>query len=225
MNEARLGRASDGEVYFALDQFQGKGQRAKTWSSKPGENIILSVVKDCSGFQLKDQFQLSIAIALACFDFYAAYAGDETRIKWPNDIFWRDRKAGGILIENLVKSDRWDKAIIGMGINVNQTSFEGVEKKAVSLKQITGKSFDPVFLARELCRCLERQLAQLLELPFEQLLLSFNQHLYKKNEIVQFDREGYRFEARVEGVNEKGQLLISHQQQETLNHGEVSWIL
>jgi hypothetical protein len=57
MNEARMGQTSDGTAYFALDQYQGKGQRAKTWSSTPGENIILSVVKDCSGLQLNNQLQ------------------------------------------------------------------------------------------------------------------------------------------------------------------------
>ena len=72
MNEARLGQTSDGAAYFALDQYQGKGQRDKTWNSKPGENIILSVVKDCSGLHLNNQFQLSVAVALACFDFFSA---------------------------------------------------------------------------------------------------------------------------------------------------------
>jgi len=101
MNEARLGQTSDGAAYFALDQYQGKGQRDKTWNSKPGENIILSVVKDCSGFHLNNQFQLSVAVALACFDFFSAYAGDETRIKWPNDIYWlfyARRRSGGVVL-------------------------------------------------------------------------------------------------------------------------------
>jgi BirA family biotin operon repressor/biotin-[acetyl-CoA-carboxylase] ligase len=183
MNEARMGQTSDGTAYFALDQYQGKGQRAKTWSSKPGENIILSVVKDCSGLQLNNQFQLSVAVALACFDFFSAYAGDETRIKWPNDLYWRDRKAGGILIENMVKSDRWDKAIIGMGININQTAFNTLEGKPVSLKQITGKAFDPIILAKELCQHLEKRFSMLANKPFDQLLSAYNAQLFKKDEI------------------------------------------
>ncbi len=225
MNEARLGQTSDGAAYFALDQYQGKGQRDKTWNSKPGENIILSVVKDCSGFHLNNQFQLSVAVALACFDFFSAYAGDETRIKWPNDIYWRDRKAGGILIENMVKSDRWGKAIIGMGININQTTFDTIEGKPVSLKQITGKSFDPISLAKELCQHLEHRFLVLENKPFDQLLSAYNDQLYKKDELVPFKRNNIHFKAKVNGVDKDGHLLIMHGVEERIRFGELTWLL
>ena len=225
MNEARLGQTSDGAAYFALDQYQGKGQRDKTWNSKPGENIILSVVKDCSGFHLNNQFQLSVAVALACFDFFSAYAGDETRIKWPNDIYWRDRKAGGILIENMVKSDRWGKAIIGMGININQTTFDTIEGKPVSLKQITGKSFDPISLAKELCQHLEHRFLVLENKPFDQLLSAYNDQLYKKDELVPFKRNNIQFQAKVNGVDKDGHLLIMHGVEDRIRFGEITWLL
>ncbi|MEY4867967.1 MAG: hypothetical protein RIT36_866 [Bacteroidota bacterium] len=225
MNEARLGQTSDGAAYFALDQYQGKGQRDKTWNSKPGENIILSVIKDCSGFHLNNQFQLSVAVALACFDFFSAYAGDETRIKWPNDIYWRDRKAGGILIENMVKSDRWGKAIIGMGININQTTFDTIEGKPVSLKQITGKSFDPISLAKELCQHLEHRFLVLENKPFDQLLSAYNDQLYKKDELVPFKRNNIQFQAKVNGVDKDGHLLIMHGVEERIRFGEITWLL
>ena len=225
MNEARLGQTSDGAAYFALDQYQGKGQRDKTWNSKPGENIILSVVKDCSGLHLNNQFQLSVAVALACFDFFSAYAGDETRIKWPNDIYWRDRKAGGILIENMVKSDRWSKAIIGMGININQAAFDTIEGKPVSLKQITGKSFDPISLAKELCQHLENRFLVLENKPFDQLLSAYNDQLYKKDELVPFKRNNILFQAKVNGVDKDGQLLIMHGVEERIRFGELTWLL
>jgi BirA family biotin operon repressor/biotin-[acetyl-CoA-carboxylase] ligase len=224
MNEARLGQTSDGMAYFALDQYQGKGQRAKRWCSKPGENIILTVVKDCSGFELNNQFQLSVAVALACFDFFSAYAGDETRIKWPNDIYWRDRKAGGILIENMVKSGRWDKAIIGMGININQTAFDSGVGKPVSLKQITGKTFDPINLAKELCQHLEHRFRLLENQPFEELLSSYNEQLYKKGELVPFKRNNILFQAKVTGVSKDGHLLILHGVEERIPFGEITWL-
>jgi BirA family biotin operon repressor/biotin-[acetyl-CoA-carboxylase] ligase len=224
MNEARLGLTSDGMAYFALDQYQGKGQRTKTWSSKPGENIILTVVKDCSALALNNQFQLSVAVALACFDFFSAYAGDETRIKWPNDIYWRDRKAGGILIENMVKSGRWDKAIIGMGININQTAFDKMEGKPVSLKQITGKTHDPISLAKELCQHLENRLSMLKNEPLDELLSAYNEQLFKKGELVQFKRNNVLFQATVRGVAPDGQLMIMHGVEERIPFGEIIWL-
>jgi len=224
MNEARMGQTSDGTAFFALDQYQGKGQRAKTWNSKPGENIILSVVKDCSGLHLNNQFQLSVAVALACFDFFSAYAGDETRIKWPNDLYWRDRKAGGILIENMVKADRWDKAIIGMGININQTAFDTMEGKPVSLKQITGKAFDPIILAKELCQHLENRFYMLANKPFDQLLSAYNEQLFKKDEVVPFKRNNIQFQAKVNRVDKDGHLLIMHGVEERIPFGEITWL-
>jgi len=224
MNEARMGQASDGIAFFALDQYQGKGQRAKSWSSNPGENIILSVVKDCSGLQLNNQFQLSVAVALACFDFFSAYAGDETRIKWPNDLYWRDRKAGGILIENMVKAGQWEKAIIGMGININQTSFGEMEGRPVSLKQITGKSFDPISLAKELCLHLDKRISMLENKPFDQLLSAYNEQLFKKNEVALFKRDNIQFQAKVNGVDKDGQLLIMHGMEEQIPFGEITWL-
>ena len=102
------------------------------------------------------------------------YAGDETKIKWPNDLYWQDRKAGGILIESIVRSREsgvgsWEWAIIGIGININQTTFPDDLPNPVSLKQITGKNFDPVELAKELCGLLDKRFTELIENGFENI--------------------------------------------------------
>ena len=104
MGQATAGKAGHGTVYFTLEQTAGKGQRGKTWLATPGENIMMSVVIEPHPLKTSQQFLLSAAIALGCYDFFKNYAGDETSIKWPNDIYWRDRKAAGILIESRVKS-------------------------------------------------------------------------------------------------------------------------
>ena len=70
------------------------------------------------------QFQLSVAVALGCFDLFQKYAVSKSFIKWPNDIFINDSKAGGILIENVIKGKIWQWAVIGMGLNINQQNFE-----------------------------------------------------------------------------------------------------
>ncbi len=104
MAAVRAGLAKHGDAFFAMDQVKGKGQRGKGWMTEPGANIIMSVVLHPSTVQLQQQFRLSMAVALAVHDFFGRYGGDETKIKWPNDIYWRDRKAGGVLIESLVGS-------------------------------------------------------------------------------------------------------------------------
>ena len=163
MAQAQARTASHGTLIFAHEQWAGKGQRGKSWTSQPGENIILSLILEPGPLPVTQYFPLSCAIALACLDFFSRYAGpDETRIKWPNDIYWRDRKAGGILIENSLKGDRWAYSIAGMGININQTTFPPTARNPVSLRQITGRSFDAVELARELGACLDLRYQQFL---------------------------------------------------------------
>ena len=77
---------------------------------------------------------------LAAHDFFSHYVFNNAFIKWPNDLYWRDRKAGGILIENIIRGKDWQSAVAGIGININQTSFDPDITNAISLKQITGKS-------------------------------------------------------------------------------------
>ena len=103
----RDGLAKLGTVVFAEEQTQGRGQKNNQWHGEQGVNIMMSVILDTTWLSINEQFQLSCATAVACSDFFSKYAGDETCIKWPNDLYWRDRKAGGILIENLVRGTEW----------------------------------------------------------------------------------------------------------------------
>mgnify|MGYP000226640154 CR=1 FL=1 len=96
--------------------------------------------------------------ALGAQAFFMAYAGEETKIKKPNDIYWRDRKAGGILIENLVRGAHWTWTVIGIGLNINQTHFSNEAGNPVSLKQITGKDWDVKTMQKKLAASLSASL-------------------------------------------------------------------
>ena len=224
MKEARNGNITDGTVFFALEQTKGKGQRSKNWVSNRGENILMTVVIDCKALQLHQQVLLSFAVALASNNMLKNHTNGETSIKWPNDLYWCDRKAGGILIENIVLGNNWTYAIIGIGINVNQTAFEKLEKPTVSLKQITGITFDPILLAKELCKELEQTLKDVKANP-ELLLKDYNESLYKRGQQAKLKQGNILFEATIKGVNEKGQLLISQGHERTVDFGEIEWII
>jgi BirA family biotin operon repressor/biotin-[acetyl-CoA-carboxylase] ligase len=160
------GEAQHGTVIFSHEQIAGKGQRGKNWVSEKGSNIALSILLNPYPLRIQDQFKLSVCVAVSVHELFSRYAGDETKIKWPNDIYWRDRKAGGILIENVIgsselgvqssESGKWKWAVVGIGININQTTFSPGLPNPVSLKQISGKSFEPIELAKELCSFLEK---------------------------------------------------------------------
>jgi BirA family biotin operon repressor/biotin-[acetyl-CoA-carboxylase] ligase len=152
--------AVSGSCYRADFQTQGKGQHGRVWDSKPGENLLCSYVLELKSLDSaknwgpNDQNGLSAAVAIGAKAFFKAHAGDETLIKLPNDIYWRDRKAGGILIENTLRGAEWTWSVIGIGFNINQTAFEIPEGKPVSLRQITGKQWEIARLQTELSEAL-----------------------------------------------------------------------
>ena len=216
---------NSGTTVFAYEQVAGKGQRGKTWNSEKDANLILSVLIDPYPIPLSFQFHLSACISIAVCDFFSNYAGEETAIKWPNDLFWRDKKAGGILIENIVsETGKWKWAIVGIGININQTNFPPDLPNPVSLKQITEKDFDPVQLAKELCTYLGKRFHQLIDGNFEAIYKDYLSHLYKKDKSVKLKQDNRVFEATIKGVSPHGELIVQHGTEERFDFGKVEWL-
>ena len=218
------GLAQSGTAVFTHDQTAGKGQRKRTWQSRAGENIALSVVLQSPGLSLSQSFLLSMATAVGAQRFFALHAGAETKVKWPNDVYWQDRKAAGILIENVVQGTEWKAAVVGIGVNVNQTVFENLPNKPVSLKQITGKNFEPLKLAKELCEHLTTAYNSLQEDPAS-IIKEYKTILYKMNEPVRFKQGSRLFTATVKDVTNLGELVVQHATEERFSVGEVEWVI
>jgi BirA family biotin operon repressor/biotin-[acetyl-CoA-carboxylase] ligase len=216
--------ATHGEAVFALEQTAGKGQMGRQWISQKGENIILSIVLETALLQSKGLFSLSLAMSLGAFDFLHQNTGDECRIKWPNDLYWRDRKAGGILIENSWKGAQWQFAIVGIGINLNQVLFGEGLKKPVSVKQVTGKTNDPIEAVHHLCACLELRWQQLINGEENKLLEDYNNVLYAKGTTVSLQLKGQILETTIIGVNSSGELLTRDATDRKFQVGEVAWV-
>jgi BirA family biotin operon repressor/biotin-[acetyl-CoA-carboxylase] ligase len=226
MAQAAAGKLKHGTLVFAHDQWAGKGQRGRTWNSNPGENIILSAVLEPVAFPISAAFGLSACVALACHDFYSNHAGPgSTRIKWPNDLYWNDRKAGGILIENHFKGDRWLFAIAGMGININQVEFPPTNREPVSLRQITGRRYDAIELAKELGACLETRFAGLEAGGVQGMVDAYNAVLYGQGQEVRLKKDNAVFTTRVERVSAQGELLTRDVLDRRFTFGEVEWVI
>jgi BirA family biotin operon repressor/biotin-[acetyl-CoA-carboxylase] ligase len=153
MGQIKEGLAKSGSCYTADFQTHGKGQHGRVWESSKGQNILCSYILELKKLDAHknwtpaDQIGFSAAIALGVRAFFGAFAGPETKIKKPNDIYFRDRKAGGILLENLVRGQDWTWTVIGIGMNINQSSFStaavnSVSSNPISLQEITNKSWD-----------------------------------------------------------------------------------
>jgi len=224
------GEAQHGMAVFTHEQTAGKGQRGKKWASQKDLNIALSILLNPYPLSIPDQFKLSVCIAVSACEFFSKYAGDETKIKWPNDIYWRDRKAGGILIENVIQSSqstvgRWQWSVAGIGININQTDFDPNLPNPFSLKQITGKKYNPVELAQELCSIIEKNYQSLIAGNFMTLFNKYQTHLYKKDEKVKLKKGTRVFETTIKEVSVTGQLITQHSIEERFEFGEVEWVL
>ncbi|MBS1916281.1 MAG: biotin--[acetyl-CoA-carboxylase] ligase [Bacteroidetes bacterium] len=223
MAQVHEGLALPGTAYFAHEQFAGKGQRGKVWLTKPGENIMMSVVLPIQTLSVNEQFVLSACIALSCFDLLNSYLAGEIFIKWPNDLYVNDRKTGGILIENIISGENWKCAIVGIGININQTIFDERLPNPTSLQQETGQLFDAVTLAKELCACIEKRFFQLNKKSTEKIIDEYNKVLYKKGKPVRLKKDNIVFETVIEKVNSKGELITKDVIERSFGFGEVEF--
>jgi BirA family biotin operon repressor/biotin-[acetyl-CoA-carboxylase] ligase len=164
MEQIKAGKAISGSCYNTPFQTHGKGQHGRVWESEKGQNLLCSYVLELKSLNPaknwgpEDQKGLSAAVAIGAKAFFGANAGDETLIKLPNDIYWRDRKAGGILIENSLRGTDWTWSVIGIGFNINQTSFSPDAPNPVSLRQITGRQWEIARLQTELSKALTKSI-------------------------------------------------------------------
>ena len=224
MQQLKNGKAGHGAAFFAYHQSGGKGRRGKKWESPAGENIILSVIIDTSAFQGKTTFVFSMAMALAVQRFFSFYSQKNIKIKWPNDIYVNDRKAAGILVENIFRGKAWKFAITGIGININQEVFDPGIPNPVSLKQITGENYKPADMARQLCIYLN-DIYGLMQQNEQAIIDGYNAVLYKKNETVLFKINTMQVACTVLGADKFGRLHIQHPVYEYLEFDNVEWVL
>jgi len=215
------GMASGGMAYITRHQTAGKGQRGKTWVSESGQNLMVSLVIEPFPLILTQQFLLSAAVALAIIDLLKGFHEKNWKIKWPNDIYWGDRKAGGLLVESIIVGQTWRWAVAGIGINLNQTSFPADIPNPVSLNQITGASFEPVAVAREL---VPKILEQILKVHKNQgrILSAFNDNLYKRDQVISLKKNGELFVTTLRSVDANGSLITENG---SFRLGEVEWIV
>lgn len=222
---------------FAHEQVAGKGQRGNKWTTSKNENIALTIIIKPALLAVSQQFQLNICTAVSVCTFFEKYAGSDTKIKWPNDLYWKDRKAGGILIESVIRGGApkdlpsglqdsgWEWAVIGIGININQTAFPSELSNPVSLKQLTGKEFVPAELARELCAVFDHYYTLLTQGHFEDILHIYLTHFYKKDKKVKLKKDNRIFEAIIKGITTDGKLVVQHSIEEQFAHGEIQWVI
>mgnify|MGYP002858081600 CR=1 FL=1 len=225
MGLIHAGLAQHGSAVLAATQTAGKGQRGKKWESPPAESLNLSVIVKPQFLQPRQAFELLATVAVSVEQCLEKYIGDEARIKWPNDLYWRDRKAGGILIESQVQGQQWNWAVIGIGINVLQQQFPSFLPNPVSIRQICGKEILISDLATDIRNNIIDSLELLNRNGFSAFFQQYNEKLFHLNEMATLQQQNRRFTTRIKGVNEQGQLVAGEHSELQFDFGTIEWIL
>ena len=199
--------AYDYEVAVADFQTAGRGQKGNAWESEQGKNLLFSILAHPKNIKVREQFYISESIALAVSDSVMAALGPqfarEVSVKWSNDVYWKEFKMAGILIENTLQGDRILDTVVGVGLDVNQEVFLSDAPNPISLKNITGRDYDRDALLSDIVE----RFKGYMELQADKR--SDVDKLYRNR---LFRREGYHrfrdaqgeFEACIEGIHPDG---------------------
>jgi BirA family biotin operon repressor/biotin-[acetyl-CoA-carboxylase] ligase len=198
------GGLPEGSVIITDEQTKGRGQMGNTWESEPQKNLTFSIVFKPDFLPVNEQFRLTQAISLGILDaFNPIFTGFS--IKWPNDIYYDTKKVGGILIQNILSGRKIEYSIAGIGLNINQHSFENVN--AISLARITGRGQDREELLEELVVAIEQRYIQLRNRKYSRLHEDYMSRLYRYGEDHLF-RAGQIFSGRIIDVRPSGELVM-----------------
>ena len=206
---AELLRQSDimeGTVVITDCQTAGRGQRGNLWQTLPGDNFTLSIILRPTFLLATEQFWLNMAISLGVHEFFSVFLSDHLTVKWPNDIYYRNQKMGGILIENTLKGYSLDATVVGIGLNINQLDFDALP--ATSLRLLTHQQYDLPKLLPKLLTCLEKTYLALrnnqrdaIKAAYLQVLFRYQTpHLFRKNNTI--------FTGVIMGTDPSGQLVV-----------------
>ena len=203
-----------GTVIYTPSQTAGRGQKGNSWESEDGKNLTFSMLLKRPPVKARDQFYLSEAAALAVVEALTAEAGDGFAVKWPNDVYWQDKKICGMLLENSLDGSDIATCIVGIGLNVNQERFVSDAPNPVSLINITGREHDLEALLKRVCARIEQLVDSLdddnaradLHQRYMAALYRNDGQLYPWE-----DAAGHRLMASVAGIAPDGTLTLLHE--------------
>lgn len=207
------GEWPEGEYFvYAGYQTAGRGQTGNSWESEADKNLLCSILLPPD----KDLYFLNIAVGVAIL----RVIGEDFTIKWPNDIYYGDKKVAGILVENAILGNEVKYSIAGIGLNVNQTTFVSDAPNPISLKQITGKEYDIDALMQQVY-------AKVQETLNEEVWEEYKNHLYRRDGFRKYEDQNGIFEARIIDVLPTGEIVLCDRNGQNRTYGfkQIKYIL
>ncbi|MBS1584178.1 MAG: biotin--[acetyl-CoA-carboxylase] ligase [Bacteroidetes bacterium] len=216
--------AQAGLTVTAWEQTAGKGQRGRHWAGVPGQSLLMSLII-APQQSLEEQFVFSAGVAVAVAQsLESLYEGWNIMVKWPNDIIVNDKKAGGILIENILRGSKWIYSVVGLGLNVLQDSFPPELPYATSLKINSSKSFNLVVLRDMLRSSIFDKLSG--KIHADEIMRQYNGLLYRRGLEQAFSDGHTEWKGIIVKANTDGQLMVQLEngRMATYKHGDVVWM-
>lgn len=203
----------DEEIVIAVADYQsaGKGQGSHTWESEDGKNLLFSIKVHPRWVPVRQQFLLSMAEALALKDALDSYVDDIT-LKWPNDVYWKDKKISGTLIETSVDSKGIKTCIFGTGININQEKFYSDAPNPVSLCQILGHEVDREEVLQRIIAAFEQYYELLRRADYMDVSGIYHMALYRRKGFHRYEDADGEFEGAFVEVEDDGHLILHDKQ-------------
>ena len=215
----------EGYVIYTDFQTQGKGQSTNKWESAKGKNLLFSLLIKPLHIAIHEQFLISQLCSNGIIYVLRTLIPEEANnfsIKWPNDIYWKDKKLGGILIENSLQRNTIINSILGVGLNINQSEFTSDPPNPVSLKQIAGKEYKLTAILHQLIK----KIAELYAETDHQLIhQNYMLNIYRKKGYYPFRADGITFKARIQTIHSDGKLILEDDKgvQRGFYFKEVEW--
>ena len=200
------------EGFVVRTDFQtaGKGQHGNAWESERGANLLFSILLYPRHIGIEQQFRLSQIVCLAIKKTLDAHL-DHITVKWPNDIYWKDKKLSGILIQNALQEATLKNSIVGIGLNVNQITFTSDAPNPVSMRQITDKIYDRDQLLAEIHANIMELYKNADKTFIEQ---EYDKSLYRRTGFHTFRTGDGVFQAKIHAVGSDGLLTLETEQGE-----------
>ncbi|MDI9356378.1 MAG: biotin--[acetyl-CoA-carboxylase] ligase [Chitinophagaceae bacterium] len=207
----------EGTIVITDEQTEGRGQSNNYWESEPQKNLCFTIVLYPTFLHTSHIFYLHIITSLSIRDALQKISVPNLKIKWTNDIFCKDKKISGILIENTIQQYFFSQSLIGIGININQKLFS--IPSATSVIKELSREYDILDILTSVLENIEMYYLHLKSKRYESLKKLYLRHLYWKDELHLFKNAEGMFEGIITGIKDStGQLAISVKNKEIFYH-------
>lgn len=207
-------RLPEGSVVYVDFQTAGRGQLGNVWESEEGKNITFSVVIYPDVIPANMQFVISEIAALSVKETLDCYT-DGCTVKWPNDVYWHDKKICGMLIENDLSGKFIYQSILGIGININQQIFRGDAPNPISLSLVTGKEYDRDEVLSKFLEIFYDKYLTVLKGDLDVIHKTYKAALYRGEGFYSYKDENGTFNACIHEIEPSGHMLLR------LENGEI----